>query len=862
MGSADPTLAVPDRLEAVPSDKGAAAKFAAHLLASMSREQAVDHLVDAIESRRNAFQVALAVEVLKLDGTDRLKSTLERCAVSPLIPDFSRVVQEVLCSGAPPDPDFARGLLSASDAAIDLTAAFSIESRFREFGHQEEAHLKVEDFLSSPIFQIDQGLSQAIDALTFVDDKAKQEVLLAEQRSSYQTYALKHGTLHVNDIYSGMPAAYIGSYTYWDKLIYMFRGEKDQFLVSGGSKGEIWGLYLPAEDLFLHFMRVPPIAARVWNTVKAHLAKSLLALGDTQRTELPQQAEIVVRIGGTENFAHHLWNYFGGLEKAKLLGLLPQIRALQLIGTEFFGPITDIYPELSPGGTSSREQTAIVGISSRGQIAVDASDIRNPARMVIPLGTHLLLPGVMNRVASLAEKTLADSAIDATAQKVKSFRRRIYVSLRVGDKAWIDADRELPKLINHALALYPDTCFIIDGFSSPVGVDNISQRWRRQIDELNAIVARILAQTEKPEQVFNIMGLNLLQSIALLRLSTFYITAAGTAHHKIDWLTNIGGILYLSPDYKDKPIRRVPGMAQRLNSTPPAVIFGEMTDRNSVRLQSSNDVRPNLSNFTCPWETIWMALAPHFESSERKVTATSRQAHTGINYLQFIGKLHSVFKPKSYFEIGTAKGKSLQLAQCDAVAVDPQFQFDAGCAGTRRRTILIQQTSDEFFRDDSLRNYFRSGVDFAFLDGMHLFEFLLRDLMHVSRFLRPNSIVVMHDCLPLTEHMALREQKKSDSTEPMANWWTGDVWKIIYVVKKYMPKVAMTCFDCPPTGLIALTNAKGVGAELEDRYFEIVAEFMNMDVQPGWLDKLYSDVEVFSSREYMAPKELRKLFWL
>lgn len=232
------------------------------------------------------------------------------------------------------------------------------------------------------------------------------------------------------------------------------------------------------------------------------------------------------------------------------------------------------------------------------------------------------------------------------------------------------------------------------------------------------------------------------------------------------------------------------------------------------------------------------------------------QKHAGINYLLFMRRMHEVLAPKSYVEIGTATGQSLALANCDAVAIDPKFRIEAGWSTKRTRTFFFQQESDDFFRDEDLFDYFPGGVDMAFLDGMHLFEFLLRDFLNIARYLRRNSVVILHDCLPLTEDMAEREQ--GISGQPFPGWWTGDVWKIVPAIKKHFPDVRMSCLDCPPTGLVVLTNIDQ-GTQSAP-YFDIVDEFM--PAEPGWLPAYYESLDILDSKALMDPNEMRKRYWL
>src|ERR1700733_9654064 len=100
----------------------------------------------------------------------------------------------------------------------------------------------------------------------------------------------------------------------------------------------------------------------------------------------------------------------------------------------------------------------------------------------------------------------------------------------------------------------------------------------------------------------------------------------------------------------------------------------------------------------------------------------------GVPYLDFLTALHTHLTPRTYLEVGTETGSSLALVGCDAIAVDPQFQLDVTATGNRRRTFFFQMPSDTFFATENVRQLLGRPVDMVFLDGMHRFEFLLRDL--------------------------------------------------------------------------------------------------------------------------------------
>jgi hypothetical protein len=214
-------------------------------------------------------------------------------------------------------------------------------------------------------------------------------------------------------------------------------------------------------------------------------------------------------------------------------------------------------------------------------------------------------------------------------------------------------------------------------------------------------------------------------------------------------------------------------------------------------------------------------------------------------------QLHELVRPDSYFEIGVSEGATLALARCPAVAVDPAMQPRPAALSGRPITHLFRMTSDEFFRTCDLHTFFPDGVDFAFLDGMHRFEFLLRDFIGTERFCRKGSVVVLHDCHPVNVEMTEREHRL-DARKDRATrkWWTGDVWKILPTLRKYRPDLFMTILDCPPTGLVVVTNLDPASTALRNSYDEIVSQHMPMTLEGYGLDRFRREFPTSESKRF------------
>lgn len=193
----------------------------------------------------------------------------------------------------------------------------------------------------------------------------------------------------------------------------------------------------------------------------------------------------------------------------------------------------------------------------------------------------------------------------------------------------------------------------------------------------------------------------------------------------------------------------------------------------------------------------------------------------GQFYIEFLKKMHSALTPEWYLEIGTQKGLSLEFSQARSIAVDPEFRLKTEVLKNKPELHLFQETSDEFFAKGRL-DTIGAKMDLVFLDGMHLFEYLLRDFIGSEKHCTHDSHVIMHDCLPFNTAMASRN--RTDHTGPE---WAGDVWKLIPILKEYRPDLVIEIYDCAPTGLVVIKNLDPKSTILSESYDAIIDRYMD-----------------------------------
>jgi len=222
-----------------------------------------------------------------------------------------------------------------------------------------------------------------------------------------------------------------------------------------------------------------------------------------------------------------------------------------------------------------------------------------------------------------------------------------------------------------------------------------------------------------------------------------------------------------------------------------------------------------------------------------------------MNRYEFLRQLHAAARPRNYLEIGVNDGRSLSLSRVPSIAIDPGFRITTPL---RCDLQLVKTTSDDFFAISDPIAHLRSGrnpfrnlrrgraafgryrgstsLDLAFIDGMHLFEFALRDFMNVERFADWTSLIVLDDMLPRNVDEAARDRH----TEA----WTGDVYKVMAVLREHRPDLILLPMDTEPTGVLLILGADPGNDVLHRRYDRLIAEWVTPDPQavpPGVIER-------------------------
>jgi hypothetical protein len=207
----------------------------------------------------------------------------------------------------------------------------------------------------------------------------------------------------------------------------------------------------------------------------------------------------------------------------------------------------------------------------------------------------------------------------------------------------------------------------------------------------------------------------------------------------------------------------------------------------------------------------------------------------GPSYRDVLQRLHEILQPRSYLEIGVETGATLALAR----GAERSVGIDPDDSKLRRELVppnarIFQETSDGFFERTTREQTFgEQRVDLGFIDGMHLFEYALRDFINLEAWSHANSVIVLHDTLPIHPLTASRQRQ--------SKFWVGDVWKVVSILREYRPELRLKIVATAPSGLCVVRGLEPASQVLREHLPEIVERFrdrpypaLGLDVPEGF----------------------------
>ena len=132
----------------------------------------------------------------------------------------------------------------------------------------------------------------------------------------------------------------------------------------------------------------------------------------------------------------------------------------------------------------------------------------------------------------------------------------------------------------------------------------------------------------------------------------------------------------------------------------------------------------------------------------------------------------------NYLEIGCDQNQLFSK-----VIIDNKIGVDPVSGGN------IRKTSDEFFKENNGK------FDIVFIDGLHTYEQVKKDILNSVNCLNENGIILVHDCMP--------DSLGKQAVPRYKMQWNGDVWKAIVDLRQKEDLDIYTCEMDQGIGIIS-----------------------------------------------------------
>lgn len=208
-----------------------------------------------------------------------------------------------------------------------------------------------------------------------------------------------------------------------------------------------------------------------------------------------------------------------------------------------------------------------------------------------------------------------------------------------------------------------------------------------------------------------------------------------------------------------------------------------------------------------------------------------------MNRTTIINLLAKKINAKSYLEIGVR----LHSNNFDKINIGHKVSVDP-CLEAFDREPTYKLPSDDFFAQNI------ETFDIIFIDGLHEFKQVERDINNSLKFLNEGGFIVCHDMNPTKEYrqFTLNNPKRKEFVKKTKDTlWNGDCWKAFVKLRKERNDITMhtvdTDFGC---GIISYGRQKLLDIKQENINYQnlntnrkewlnliSVNEFLNLYIQ-------------------------------
>lgn len=434
---------------------------------------------------------------------------------------------------------------------------------------------------------------------TDITDKILREHKIIHENNfvKWQDNVIQERGFNIYDIYTNQKAKLIDSVKIYDRQTFSFFRKSLFMIIAGGNMNAAVCLYLINNNICVLFDRNEFRNSQNYYTSTAHMADLMAVylkrihrlhdnfISSTKSTSINYEQKLVLIHGRAENPAHHSWNYLSAFERLADKKILNNADIIIRPPTEYYGPIENLYPEIS------KKEIISVPESS----AIDPYPF-SECHICIQIGSNNITKNLKYRIHKWALDNVSDDFLKETVSILTYNRPIIWIGIRVGDKSWVEQIDGIVELVEIVKRKYQKAVFLLDGFSRVKRDDAIPAKWAPAFQELTEVARNISAQCKYNDTIYSLIGNTIAESVVWAGLVDAYITPIGSSQHKVGWHSQCPGIVYASIKFVHNKTILLPGGWEAEDSYVPKYLIADIYDNG--RRRNEHDFRINLENLS------------------------------------------------------------------------------------------------------------------------------------------------------------------------------------------------------------------------------------------------------------------------
>jgi len=260
-----------------------------------------------------------------------------------------------------------------------------------------------------------------------------------------------------------------------------------------------------------------------------------------------------------------------------------------------FGGVQELYPEICFDKKNigiSNEQDILDFMFSEGALVQTVKDTYVTQDLAL-------------RVEARSDNVVSQSFKSAVSEFKKNCYPIILITLRLGNRCWLDQKIGYISIINKLVEKFPNLGIVVDGMNG-----EFNTGWTHAYMSLEAerILAEEIISGCNNVNFFNSIGLTVAESISLGKICDFFVAPVGAGMAKYRWINNLPGVSFshskfLSPNSIDGHLYDV----YRENAKQASYVSAEYVTDVPEPITGRN-------NFHVPWEVIYERVENLIES--------------------------------------------------------------------------------------------------------------------------------------------------------------------------------------------------------------------------------------------------------